>query len=919
MRAKFATISAGVDAWLCPIGTEAAPEAVQFRRIARFLTLLTICTILGNVVFALDSAALGERGNIGAIAGPATMGVLCLVLCHFRKPRLAAGLYIASLAIIMTMLVGGLTNVPKAPSALLFLPMCAAVIMLGSRACWLTVGAIALALFGQALWQTHDALVAVYGCFFTISSTLLGATMVSVGMNGFRRALIEADRSQELEALNERLSETLAASQRVRGELETVFDSVNDALAVFDVDQRELHANQACQQLIEIPHSPGRSIESALAAISLTTAGGRPFRLSRDAISRTVRHNRPSPITLLSLRRRGGEKLLIQAQVVPLRGAAGEAMGALLVMRDVTAEHRNERNLDVMRLVAQACASAAEERAVAHAALDVLARRLGVPNGIILMCDPSRPGHAQVVACVYQQSSSEDRSDEFFATIARTPIAPDAPYLSLRVIATGQARVNRSPLPDAPHLREAGEPAGYDSVACVPLSVEGAIVGCLALTHNATTTDVWEEPERDLLRAVADEIATSLHRARLYEEARRLALYDPLTGLRNHRALHDLLQRELASGTTQGLPVSVVMLDIDHFRKFNETYGHDVGDRALRAVARTIESVLADGSIAARYGGEEFAVILPGVDATHASGIARRALDAIAATAIVCDAASGQMANLTASLGHATFPGHASAATSLLKAADLALYAAKRSGRNRVMAYTPTLLEENARLLPAGISTLSRDSGEISLPSGADLEAVQALITAVDLRDGYTAAHSEGVSRYSVAIANEIGLPAEHIEALRLGALIHDVGKIGVPDHVLRKPGKLTDEEWIMMRSHTTMGEEILHPVEQLRHLLPLVRWHHERLDGSGYPDGLTGDAIPFLVRVLSVADVFEAFTAERPYHPGRPASDGLKLLNDEVQRGLLDGRVVEALETILVCQGFIDEYAGEHDLQDAA
>src|SRR5215472_12865130 len=163
-------------------------------------------------------------------------------------------------------------------------------------------------------------------------------------------------------------------------------------------------------------------------------------------------------------------------------------------------------------------------------------------------------------------------------------------------------------------------------------------------------------------------------------------------------------------------------------------------------------------------------------------------------------------------------------------------------------------------------------------------------------------------------------LPAEHVEALRMGGLVHDVGKIGTPDQILRKPGRLSDEEWVLMRAHTIMGEEILRHVEQLSHLLPLVRWHHERLDGSGYPDGLKGSEIPLLVRILSVADVFEAYTAERPYHPGRPASDGLKLLQHEVSLNRLDNRVVKALEVILVSQGLVHmPLRGQNDLQEAS
>ncbi len=367
-----------------------------------------------------------------------------------------------------------------------------------------------------------------------------------------------------------------------------------------------------------------------------------------------------------------------------------------------------------------------------------------------------------------------------------------------------------------------------------------------------------------------------------------LSTTDPLTNLPNHRALQEVLHKELTMATLQGIPLSLVMIDIDHFREFNDQYGHDVGDRVLQHVARTMQDTLDADDFVARYGGEEFVVVKRACDERAIAQTAERIRAAIADSTFIVS--SGARVPITVSLGHSTFPVHASVASSLLKAADLALFAAKRSGRNRIAQYSLALLTAQAQEADV----------PLSLPSEANLETVQALITAIDLRDGYTAAHSEGVSRYAVAIGTRIGLPPQEIEQLRLGGLIHDVGKIGVPDHVLSKAGKLTAEEWEQMQAHTTMGTQVVQDVHSLRHLLPLVRWHHERLDGSGYPDGLRGDEIPYLVRVLSVADVFEAFTAERPYHPARSKQEGLDLLWSEVQKGRMEEIIVRALEDIV-------------------
>ena len=565
----------------------------------------------------------------------------------------------------------------------------------------------------------------------------------------------------------------------------------------------------------------------------------------------------------------------------------------------IATQQRSAAQIEIMRAVAHACASAADEQSVATAALREVMQGMGLTSGVLMVRDAVYQDHARLVTIAFDAAIPTDVQDVFLAPLQSPLIAADASSLLLQVLATGEPHFN-----DAPVLAWPFQGAEiFTAMHCIPLRFEGRVIGVLGLASCEPDPPDLASDECLLLTVVADEIATSLHRAYLYEEAHRLSLFDPLTNLYNHRAMQQIVQRELAATKVQDMPISLIMLDIDHFRKFNETYGHDMGDHALRTVARAIQAAIRKNDFAARYGGEEFVIVLPGADPVEAGEVAERIRMTIAQQHICAE--EDEYDNglvLTASLGYATSPLHASVATSLFKAADLALYAAKRGGRNTVIAYSPELLQgsmQSAAPLVAG-----RDSGEISLPSGADLDAVQALITAIDLRDGYTAVHSDNVARFSVAIGQQMGLPTEHIEALRLGGQIHDVGKIGVPDDVLRKPGKLTDAEWVSMRQHPIMGETIVRAVEPLRHLLPLVRWHHERLDGSGYPDGLRGDDIPLLVRILSVADIFEAYTAERPYHPARSAQEGIALLHASVTDGLLDATVVDAMTRALRAMG---------------
>jgi len=216
-------------------------------------------------------------------------------------------------------------------------------------------------------------------------------------------------------------------------------------------------------------------------------------------------------------------------------------------------------------------------------------------------------------------------------------------------------------------------------------------------------------------------------------------------------------------------------------------------------------------------------------------------------------------------------------------------------------------LTRTAKMLRVSQSALSAQIRDLEQQLGAPLFLREARRLVLTEAGQVVLGYAQEIFTTSNELLATLKTGRQRNETLRLGALIHDVGKIGIPDQVLRKPGRLTEEEWVMMRAHTTMGEAILQPVTQLRHLLPLVRWHHERLDGSGYPDGLRGDQIAPLVRILSVADVFEAYTAERPYHPGRPATDGMRLLKEEVTLGHLDGDIVCAFETLMLCQGLID------------
>lgn len=412
---------------------------------------------------------------------------------------------------------------------------------------------------------------------------------------------------------------------------------------------------------------------------------------------------------------------------------------------------------------------------------------------------------------------------------------------------------------------------------------------------TATGATVWSELSLSVVRdgdgrplyfvALAEDIT---ERKRLQEETEQrtrelqaLASLDPLTGLYNHRFMQEALAQQLHEAARAGTQLSVLMMDIDSFREINETFGHDAGDRALTAVAECVSRSLRENDLACRYGGDELVAILVGASPEAALAAAARIRDRLEGIKPI----AALEKPITVSIGVATYPTHASTVQSLLKAADMALYQAKRTGKDQACAYSPApnqaSSEEQLVVLQSSLQ-------------GASLEAVNALVTAIDLRDRYTGAHCQRVGRLAVELGTRLGCSEQELEILRLGAPLLDVGKIGLPDYLLTKSGALSRSEWDLMQQHPAWGEELVRRTALPEEVLQLVRWHHERLDGSGYPDGLAGEQIPLLVRIVNVADVATALREDRPHRRAWPRERVLEYLRRHAGEKL-DERVIQA------------------------
>ncbi len=379
----------------------------------------------------------------------------------------------------------------------------------------------------------------------------------------------------------------------------------------------------------------------------------------------------------------------------------------------------------------------------------------------------------------------------------------------------------------------------------VPFSIMASVSLMLAV--------LWERSPFLATALVGPLVAIALYQRSVHSalKAMRLALTDPLTGLGNHRHFHERLQQDLDKAQDEGFPLTLCLLDIDNFKQINDRHGHPTGDKVLAQVAARLRQ----GGEAFRLGGDEFALLLPRRDEHEGLSIARSIIERMCETEV----ALGEVLNMSA--GVATYPQHGVERSELVRVADNALYIAKEQGKNTVRVYRPDVIElAELRRLAEGPDRAAR------------LRAAASLAHAVDARDAYTGSHSYMVGELAARVAKSMGLDSESIELTRLAGSLHDLGKLAIPEEILRKPGPLNEAERLVLERHPQIGYRMLDSLG----VEPVATWvlhHHERWDGNGYPDRKTGAEIPLGARILFVADAYDAMTTDRVYR-GRLSHD---------------------------------------------
>ncbi|ACO86450.1 bifunctional diguanylate cyclase/phosphohydrolase [Clostridium botulinum] len=347
------------------------------------------------------------------------------------------------------------------------------------------------------------------------------------------------------------------------------------------------------------------------------------------------------------------------------------------------------------------------------------------------------------------------------------------------------------------------------------------------------------------------------------EKLESLVNKDGLTDVYNHRFFHDALSKEVIECEEKNEALSMIFIDIDYFKHYNDLYGHQKGDQVLKTIGEILKNNTRKEDIVARYGGEEFAVLLPNTSEQDAINIAEKIRKKIEYTYFEGEE-NQPNGNLTVSMGISVYPYKAKSDMELIKSADDALYRAKFFNKNRVEAYT-SILDE-----------LKNDIDEEHIDL---VTSIKTLISVINAKDRYTYGHVERVVLYSRLLADKLKLSEEDKKNFIYGAYMHDIGKINISREILNKKMPLAKEEWEILKQHPVNGVEIIKPVSSLQNISDLILHHHERYDGKGYPDKLKGDNIPFLARALTVVDSFDAMTSNRPYNRRKTYEEAIKEL----------------------------------------
>src|SRR5229473_3084184 len=448
------------------------------------------------------------------------------------------------------------------------------------------------------------------------------------------------------------------------------------------------------------------------------------------------------------------------------------------------------------------------------------------------------------------------------------------------------------------------------AVLCIPITYGEMLLG--ALNIESRNESAFSPQDVLILNTLADLLATALHNAFVFQKLQQQSITDGLTGIKTRRFFWEALSAEWKRASRSGRPFSVVLIDLDKFKEVNDTMGHFEGDLVLARLGRLLEQKSRQSNVVARYGGDEFIILMPETGPEQATVLAERLRQWIASDPMLSEH------KITGSFGVASFPTHGFSIEDIIRVADAGMYVSKRSGGNRVSAAEEFAAGEEFAAQRQQISAyiegfLQREhNGPEHLEELASMlvkfcggeedcnvpllkESIEVLSRAAESRELHTSGHGDLVARYTEILARALHLPPEETSDLVYAARIHDVGKIFVPERILNKPGPLNDDEFFLVRMHARVGAEIAGILPHSAMMRQAIEHHHQRFDGTGYPDGAKGEQIPLWARIIALADAYANMLTEQSLAAARTPEQALDELSKMSGTGF-DGMLVRLL-----------------------
>jgi diguanylate cyclase (GGDEF)-like protein len=426
------------------------------------------------------------------------------------------------------------------------------------------------------------------------------------------------------------------------------------------------------------------------------------------------------------------------------------------------------------------------------------------------------------------------------------------------------------------------------SVLCLPLTYGETLLGVLNV--ESRRENAFPDQEVLILRTLADLLATAVHNAFVFQKLQQQSITDGLTGIKTRRFFLEAVTAEWKRASRSGRPFSVVLADMDKFKEVNDKMGHLEGDLVLARVGRLLEQKCRQSNVVARYGGDEFVILMPETGVEQAQILSERLRLWIATDPMLNER------HITGSFGVASYPLHGSTVEEIIRVADAGMYVSKHAGGNQVSTAEDFQEREPAlvqRLMLSSfiegflqrehtglehveelVTTLKKFAEACPDAPEPLMDAISALARAAETKALHSAGHGESASRYGMAIARMMDFPEEELSALSFALRVHDVGKIVLPEKILCKPGPLTPEEYYLVKLHSNVGAEIVEALPNSEAICAMIKHHHERFGGGGYPDGIAGEQIPLAARILAVVDAYTNMVLERPFAQPKTQKD---------------------------------------------